>query len=420
MVVEQVYFIMSDISEGNPQSIEQLGEMVHEYTHYLQTLTTVNGLSALTVYLDLIIKITVDIYGSIVNNQFDTKNIINSYRDDFIRLEKKLSWERKPINYKIKRNKPDYFVKKVYNPIAKEQVGEIFFYNMQDESYYHISPSVLRENMAMMAYLYAHGIGQDAVMDYVNTNKYKCKYWLVFHYFLYNFPQIKNVIIFTYYFCELALMHLLPSLFIDELLPEIGKLLTTIPYEDEDAFFQLLSNKFQDKIRKNFHVIFDVISKTKSKLEVLKFHDFYLSIEIMLDLCEKGINYRGNNGTIFKKILDGRWINNMAKEFRSPLIIQPSNNFSVLYDDSSYVDKFTLLFGVANVVQLFLHHEEIHCCPFYEDIPICKLYSGNEEIEKICISKPNTIPQFSGGGCLFYNTCLVLGLLPPEEYKKFH
>jgi hypothetical protein len=139
----------------------------------------------------------------------------------------------------------------------------------------------------------------------------------------------------------------------------------------------------------------------------------------MINLCEKGIDYRRNNGTIFRIILDGRWINNVAKVFLSPLIIQPEKNFSVLYDDERYADKFNLLFGVANVIQIFLHHEEIHCCPFYEDIPICKLYSGNEEIENICISKPNTIPKFSDGGCLFYNTCLVLGLLSPEEYKKY-
>ena len=392
---------------------------MHEYTHYLQTLTTVNGLSALTIYLDLIIKITEDIYRSIVNNQFNTKNIINKYQDNFKRLDNIISWQSKPRNFGIKKNKPVFSLKKIYNPIVKMQVDEVFFYNTQDDLFYHISPSVLRENMAMMAFLYAHGIGQDAVMDYVNTNNYKCKYWIIFHYFFSNFPQIRNVVIFTYYFCELSLMDLLPSLLISELLPEIDRALNNIPYKDEDTFFNYLSSKFNNKIYNGFSVVFDTILKLRKKLEILKSRKFYLSIESMLDLCERGIKYRRSNGTIFKVILDGRWIDNMAKIFLSPLILQPSNNFAILYDDSDYFDRLALLFGVANVIQLFLHNEEIHSCPFYYDIPVCNLYSGNEEIENICIAKPNTIPKFPSGGCLFYYTCFVLGLLPPEEYKKY-
>jgi hypothetical protein len=275
----KINFIMSTINRDDPQSIEQLGVFVHEYTHYLQTLTTVNGLSALTVYLDLIIKITVDIYGSIVNKQFDTKKIVINYQDDFKRLEKRIYWERKEINFNNSRKKPNYFTKKIYNPIAKNQVNEIFFYNLQDGLYYHISSSVLRENMAMMAYLYAHGIGQDAVMDYVNINNYRCKYWIIFHYFLYNFPQIKNVIIFTYYFCELALMDLLPGHFINELLPEIEKSLINNPYKDEDAFFNSLSEIFQSRIRDSFRIITDVITKMKNNLNILRFHDFYFQLK---------------------------------------------------------------------------------------------------------------------------------------------
>lgn len=410
----KINFDMTDVKDE-----DQLGEMIHEYTHYLQSLTTVNGLSILTVYLDLIIKITVDIYVNIGNGIFDSKNTINKYKDDFHKLANRMYWERKPINMRIKRNKPCYIEKLIFNPIAKTQANEIFFYNMQDELFYHVSTSVLRENMAMMAYFYSHGIGQDAVMDYVNLKNISCKYWIIFNYFLFNYPQIKDVIIFTYFFCEFVLMDLMPGIFMSEVLPELDKMLKDNIYNDHEFFFQLLSDKFQNKIGFGFRTITDVISKMRMKLNVLSFHDFYLSIQKLIDLCERGIDFREHNGTIFRRILDGRWINYMSKIFLSPLIVQPEKKYSILGDERNYSDHIILLFGIANVIQLLINDENITYCPFYKEIPICKLYKGNEKIEEICISNPIKIPLFPKGGCIFYNTCLILGLLPPNEFKKY-
>ena len=62
------------------------------------TLTTVNELATLTTYLDLIIKITVDIYLNIVDGKFISNDIIDKYKDDFHRLENRIGWERNPIN----------------------------------------------------------------------------------------------------------------------------------------------------------------------------------------------------------------------------------------------------------------------------------------------------------------------------------
>ena len=256
----KINFVMSDVKDE-----DQLGEIIHEYTHYLQTLTTVNGLAALTVYLDLIVKITVDIYCNIVENNFDTKNVISKYKDDFKRRANRIYWGRKPIKLEGKRGKPFFIQKKLFNPIAKKQVDEIFFYNIHDEFLYHISTPVLRENMAMMAFFYSHGIGQDAIMDYVTLNNFNCKYWIIFSYFLHNYPQIKNIVIFTYYFCELALMDLLPGLFMYELLTEIEKILMNYRYDDEDTFFQLLSNKFQNRIKYGFLTINGTILNMKKQ-----------------------------------------------------------------------------------------------------------------------------------------------------------
>jgi hypothetical protein len=156
----KINFVMSEIKEEDPDSIEQLGQIIHEYTHYLQSLTTIYGISVLTTYLDLLIKITIDVYGEIAHGQVNIDSIIEKYRDDFSRISKRLHWKRTPRNFNVQRDRPDYFFKQMSNPnISGKQTEEFFLYNIYDHQYYHISTSVLRENMAMMAFFYAHGIG---------------------------------------------------------------------------------------------------------------------------------------------------------------------------------------------------------------------------------------------------------------------
>jgi hypothetical protein len=274
--------------------------------------------------------------------------------------------------------------------------------------------------MAMMAFFYARGIGQDAVMDYAGSKNINCKYWIVFSYFLYNYPQINNVIVFTYYFCELSLMDVVPEISVKRVLIEIKELIDNTSYIDEDNFFELLSKKFQEKIRQCFSVIIDVINIMEAKLEKLsQYHDFSFFLKEIIGLCKRGIEYRKSNGTIFKKILDGRWINNMSGQFRSPLILQPNGKFSILGNKGNYDQNIALLFGLSTVIRKLLRHEEISECPFHDEIPICKLYNDNGNLEQICLSDPVNIQPFPNGGCLFYNVSLILGLLPIEEYKKY-
>jgi hypothetical protein len=215
-------------------------------------------------------------------------------------------------------------------------------------------------------------------------------------------------------------MDLVPELSLKSLLSEIETIIKTISYTNEDDFFDLLSEKFQDKIRSNFSVIIDVINIMEMKLEKLsQYHDFSFLLKEIIGLCKNGIEYRKTNGTIFQRTLDGRWINNMSGKFLSPLILQPYGKFSILGNKGNYDEKIGQLFGVASIIYKLLRHEIISECPFHTEIPICKLYKDNENLENICLSNPINIQLFPNGGCLFYNASLILGLLPIEEYKKY-
>ena len=61
-------------------------------------------------------------------------------------------------------------------------------------------------------------------------------------------------------------------------------------------------------------------------------------------------------------------------------------------------------------------------CIFFDDIPICKfiktLNDKNFDINT-CLRKPFYIKSFHDGNCLFYNSSMVIGMLPDEEINKY-
>jgi hypothetical protein len=240
----------------------------------------------------------------------------------------------------------------------------------------------------------------------------------LFSYFLMNYPQIKNVVILTFFFCELALMDLHTGKFLSKLLSKSNSLLNTIAYTDEDTFFSNLLKYFRTEINVNFIAISDMlITIEKIIKKLIHDHNFFLSILDILNLCKNGLEYKKRYPTTFQRILDGRWIDYMAETFLSPLIIQPEGKFSILNRGHDFVDRLTVLFGVTIMLEYTIHNKKIYCCPFHDNIPICKLHD-KYNISEICLSDPFSVTPFEDGGCLFYNSCLILGLLPSSEFNR--
>jgi len=256
----RINFKINDLKNDDPNAIENFAIFLHEYTHYLQTYTTTNGISALLSYIDKLLHMTFDIAINIAMKRNRAKEIIKSYKDAFEVFNKRLNWDRKTRKFPVSLTKPEYIVQTIYNPINRKDSKEIFIYNPTDNLFHHVSTTMLRENMAMMAYFSIRGIGQEAIMDHVKIyptkeNPYSCKYWLLFYYFLYSYPDIKNTVKFTYYFCELSLMVITTGEFIEKLLNDIKYLMKKEKYIDENIFFDKLWEMQIDIISKNGNVI---------------------------------------------------------------------------------------------------------------------------------------------------------------------
>jgi len=420
----KINFQLSSLSNDNPNSIEDFAQFLHEYTHYLQTITTINGISALLSFIDKFLHMTIDIAINIAKGNNDSHLIIKNYKDDFDEFYNRLFWNRKPKKFSIFLDKPKYIIQTIYNPIVKKQTREVFIYNTIDGLFHHVSTKMLRENMAMMASFSIRGIGQDSIMDHVTIyptedKPYKCKYWLIFNYFLYTYPNITNTVKFTYYFCELALMVINSGEFIEKLFRDIDIIMKENKYENENVFFDKLWKLQVDYITNNSNVVMSIINNIKISLNnVVNDNEFYLPILKILELAEKGLKYKQNiSSTIYSNVMDRGWIDKMAKRFLSPIILQSNGFFTMLFEDELYQNLLSILFGVTIISDKIIKNENISYCPFLREIPICKL--SNNDIYEICTDHPLDIPAFDKGGCLFYNAALILGLLKKEEFQKY-
>jgi hypothetical protein len=273
--------------------------------------------------------------------------------------------------------------------------------------------------MAQMVTFYVRGIGEDAIMDYVNVNKLGCQYLIIFSYFLYNFPTIENKIIFTYYFCEFVLLFQETGEVMSKLFIEINNEFNNKNNSYRSCFqiFDELMISHRQAIDLSISNVEDFLKKIRNKYIIKsKYEQFYLILDKLLNILGNGLKYRKNNCTIFNgtTILSGEWVNTMCKIVSSPVIKQQDGEFLVLFDDQNYVNELFVFFAVTIIIEKCLKDENITSCPFCQEIPICDEYK-TRNIEESCLSNPFGIKKFNEGGCAFYNASLVLGILPKEN-----
>jgi hypothetical protein len=419
----KISFSLIDIQKPMPDSIIKYSEFIHEYTHYLQYFTTINGICAMLSYFEAIETLLAKIPSKVITRNMNLYRLVQEGKGAFLASRNRLYWEHDPIISQNNSKKVDYKIKEIFNPVFGCDMKEIFIFNINDQKYYHISTRVLRENMAQMATFYVRGIGEDAIMDYVNTNSLGFQYWIIFSYFLYNYPSIENKIFFTYFFCEFVLLFQETGELMYKLFPEINNKLA-----DKNNFHRNSFQIFDELMMSHRQEIDSSISNIESFLKLVKnkyniksrYGQFYLILGKLLNILENGLEYRKNNCTIFNSttILTGEWVNIMCKIALSPVIKQKDGEFRVLFDDQDYVNELFVFFAVSILIEKHLNNKNIISCPFCKEIPICDEYK-TRNIEELCLSNPFEIKKFNEGGCAFYNASLVLGILPNEELEKY-
>lgn len=406
-------FDISQIDNVKPKSIVDYAILLHEYTHYLQGFCTVYGVITLFKYFSVQHSIITNIVKSIVSKKSIDITFFESQKHEIDQINKiyfydlSISDEKEtPINTMVIIDKK--------HPVLVGANKEIFI--KLDNSYLlHISPRCLRETMAMMAYFNIRGIGQESAYLFLDEENMSPMYKGLYQYLYNNFPVIYDLIKFTYFLCELALQSEKPGILFEKL---INYLKSIKRYIGADDFF-INFIKLNPQIKFDLNRIIEYIKiKINDINKLSKGLEYYTSISYYLNCCVNGLKYIELNNSIYNNLMDSQWLERMVVKFSSPVIISSISEDDICtLDNSRDIKELALLFAVSVMLEKYSSGEKFSKCPFIENIPICPL--KNTRNEEQCNTDPYKTQLFNNGGCLFYNSNLILGMLPNEEIQKY-
>lgn len=396
--------------------------LVHEYTHYLQSLGTVSGIIIVLDFFDFIVKIHQDLSFKIPNNIEFYTDFLTEYSEDYENLKQRFTYnltreisDTNISDYTLKEDviKHDFFYKEITE----------YFITLEGKEY-HISYKCLRETMATMTMFLARKFTKEEAIDYLekmDTEK-KWYYKILFLYLASNYPNIDDIILFTYYFTELSLQSSLPA-------ENLGLLFTHLKtYSKEQSIDTLL---FFNSFAKNNKQVFEIFPKIKNVINK-KMKDYYSLSKNMelfsffvkyLERSIKAFDILEKRPTYFPYFRDSLHFQKLISLISSPVIIQTDSNdirkVSTLDEQQDY--SLALLFGMSLFLNSYIKNDfspRTSKCIFIDEVPICQLYKTASD-PRICYHEPYKIKPFPTGNCLFYNANLVLAMLEDEEIKKY-
>lgn len=396
-------FKLNELSKQEPENVIKFSEFVHEYCHYLQHLTTQFGMYNLLEWLFLQYQIILDAKRT---QELDYTLYFSKYRQ----IAKQYYYSKGLRKFPNLSERSGYHLRVITKQEDARRVLEAFLYldagYPESDRYYHLSPIVLRENMASMIQLMSRGVGDEGVIEVLKD--YDCKYYIVYKYF---YETYKNVGIdslkeFTFLFCELALRSLSPAAFAAKLLQDIDARISEFT-NTKDFFHRILSGNY-DLIEANNVLIVKISETLKNIVDSNASWNVYFDrSNIYLDMIIKSIQSLEENPTVLRYPVNNRWVEKFASIYFSPLIYQPENHLSVLRNIDSFKDCITLIFGVGVVLEMLLMGKEIHTCPFLYEIGICDC--DKISCYSICKNEALKIKEFPEGGCVLYNSLLSIG-----------
>jgi hypothetical protein len=279
------------------------------------------------------------------------------FREQLEHLKYNYYYNRKPRKFESLDLTQEYVIRNV-NHVYDEGLcfTELFLFWEEDGLYHHISPVVLRENMATMAEMLARNIGPASVVDFLRLNHRPPQYWILYNYFYQRFHTIDDHRVFTFYFCELALDAIKPSMFANILFQDINKSMNK--YVNTDKLFSGLLTKHYSYINKSFGIIKSFIDKMIENNKILKFmNEYFDMISKYLNIIKQNLHDKEHIPTILypPNSIDANWVFYRSDKYFSPLIIQPDNVYSVLNTKGNFTDTISLLFGVGLVLELLIN-----------------------------------------------------------------
>jgi len=403
--------------EQNPESNPTV---FHEYTHYLQNMTTINGFISLDKYIRVLLASftklgsdTVDPIPPLINYPalqavLGNKNIENiitsrSFGMNIDPKNDKYTFEDTDLDdYTISEQEHFNKYSKLYITIP---------YMAIDGKNIPINEIVIKENMALANSI----IGNPKYdklskkdIDEILSFEYK-EYNILFDFINHYLPEC-DLLKLVYCLCEISLnmypsekvmgniLRLIQEEYIDLSKKETDKIISLIRQSlNYDSIFSKLFSTIQENIKgtNNLFNSFD-FSKNQFISIIKEFYNFLIN----------GINYRASQETLYVNKLTNDYIQKLATLIGSPIIFfKDENEYRGFSETPEYFfNNFVYLHG-ALIVFRSLYYSNITECPFYNG-NICKV-EKNKNCNENCLN--NYIDE-NYKNCLLSNALNCTGI----------
>ncbi len=410
--------LKDDSEEENRPSI------MHEYTHYLQNITTFHGFTKIDDYIRLFLFI----FTKLGSNQVDPTIPLNKDKNLMEELEnhnlenlnksRKLGMERINNEYIFDDYICDDYsiiIQEIINPYHNKKIQMPFL--IINNKKIPLNEIVIRENMAMINTVLSESSDMESKYKKISAFKYK-EYTSIFLFIIHYFPD-KDTLQLTYQICELALNVLPIEKSIYNIIQFIKDNYKNLNDKNEiniieeikinlnyiDVFNRLYSTV--QKMANERIEMFDKIIKTNGNDFVIFLKNFYFYIL-------KGLGLRFNKQSLYLNPITNDYLNSLISIIGSPFIyyenkkvVRQLNNI-----DTYFLDDFIFLHSSLEVF-FTAYYEKLQCCPFYNS-GICKEDKNNN-------CKDNCLQNFMQDNyelCLLNNSLLCSGIRSIERWEN--
>jgi hypothetical protein len=372
----------------------------HEYTHYLQNMTTINGFISMDKYMKIFLKSFCKIGSDKqdpllpLNRNMELLNMLGDQTIENILNFRSIGMCYSNSEYIFEKSDlDDYTI--IYEDVYDHYAGKLKRLPIMilNGAKIPLNETVIKENMALMTSIIGK-VGRDTITDDEIDeilNYGHMEYNAIFDY-LHNFYPERNIVKLVYCVCEIAL-NLYPSE------TSVGNILDYLK-----AKYLAFANDSTEEILIKIYKDFDYVN-TKNKLidrifettviETQKlFSKFDYNINEFIGILNEfynyilsGLKYRKINSSIYISRLTQNFIDNMTSTVGSPfLYFTKTHSTKNLSNVPPYfTNRFVYLHGALTVF-LAYYFENITECPFNKyGICNCSIFKRTKECKINCI-----------------------------------
>jgi len=381
-----------EIEIDGKTEFERNPTVFHEYTHYLQNMTTINGFVSLDKYIHVLLRS----FTKLGSDSVDPRIPLNSYNELQLvlgdkNIENIVKNRMVGMEYDFSYNRYSFQATTLDDYIISEQdyfdnYSGLFYkipYIVIDGENIPLNETIIKENMALVNSIIGNPKFKElSRRDISEIISYKYKEYIVLFDFINHYLPDCNLLKLVYCICEISLNIHFSEQIIGNILRLIQKESAELSKMETDNIIYLIREAINyDKIFSKLYSIVheQAISKTTDLFNSFDFtkNQFIYIMKKFYDFLIRGIEYRATQKTLYVNRLTNDYIQELATVIGCPVIFFSNENEYRGFSRTPeyFFNDFTYLHGALKIFNL-LYYSNITLCPFHER-NICNLQKNN-------------------------------------------